>query len=293
MPLPFFIAIQMKEILKTLESRNYVDSSPSNPTVGGHDAIIEKELDAVIKELQKPSDAIQRLGINVITGLTGDKSLPIMSEFIHAGIIGENVQATPISVGFNNNTLSPKRMIITVEVSKQLDIQNPAVVNTIQKKMREAVWKKLEDEIFSKGAGSLSMDGIFTTVAPITAVDGPTLASQEGILNEGEGSGKYQILVGNEAFVSMKTSVDKADVSYIPEMYYEDKPVVQSAFAHSKGVCIGDFRGIDIAFWNNIEIKKVTSYDLARKGQYALEMTVYVDANWDDNHFIVSELPTA
>lgn len=126
--------------------------------------VIATEVGGIIDAL-RANLVLSAAGATILTGLVGNVKFPVYKGNT-ASWEGENVTATDGSNGFDGLPLSPKRLVATIKVSKQLLMQStPDVEVFLRNAIVQAIANKLEATCFGAAAGTATMpEGVIKTL---------------------------------------------------------------------------------------------------------------------------------
>lgn len=208
-------------------------------------------------------------GANMLTGLVGDISIPVMTGAT-AGWKGENVTAADGGNGFTEITLAPKRLTTYLAVSKQLLIQNSEAVDAkLLEDLVNAIKGKLESTVLGAVAGSTTQPaGLFYGASYLNGgvqVTGTTSFAKAVALETGVNAGNADVdkmfyLINPSTLGVMKTTAkaantaafiaDNGTINGYPYIKTNALPTVSTG----KGILFGDFSQLYVAQWGNLDI---------------------------------------
>lgn len=111
----------------------------------------------------------RKLGARVITGLTGDVTIPAWGSGVSSAWIAENSALSPSGMTFASKTLTPKHAGSLAEMSRQLIQQSsPGIEQLLRDDMAYALAKSI-DSAMVKGGGANEPTGIMATANVQTA----------------------------------------------------------------------------------------------------------------------------
>jgi len=112
----------------------------------------------------------RRLGVRVLSGLTGNVSIPKFATGNSAGWVAENsALTTPAAMTFDSVTLAPKHAGGMVEMSRQLIQQSSPDIESLVRNDLSALLAEAIDSALIKGGGSNEPTGVLATVGIQTA----------------------------------------------------------------------------------------------------------------------------
>lgn len=273
----------MKELVKELlanpnEVRHYTDTSAGDVTVASQGgATVEKELAGVFESIYAPSKLFKETGIDIITGLEGDSTVPIFSADLMADSVAEKVESPIKPIQFQSKTLKPKRVTITLELSKKFLTQT-GYMEYLKREVVKGIWNKIEMEATLQTGSIFSGNLLGDTLNPVSMTE-DVISIYESQINGAGGDGNYAMVVGSTTLSQMKGGLDKASFSYQPHLHFEDKSVTYSKHMGDNHMSYFQPSAVKLGLWNNIELSIVESYDLARQGKVGLVVSVYADMN--------------
>ena len=112
----------------------------------------------------------RRLGVRVLSGLTGNVSIPKFATGNSAGWVAENsALTTPAAMTFDSVSLSPKHAGGMVEMSRQLIQQSSPDIESLVRNDLSALLAEAIDSALIKGGGANEPTGVLATVGIQTA----------------------------------------------------------------------------------------------------------------------------
>lgn len=151
--------------LAALEQR--VQTAASD-TAGGYLVATDNRADQYIEPLRNNLLA-RRLGVRVLSGLTGNISVPKYSTGTTAGWVAENSALTASDMAFGSVTLSPKHAGGITEMSRQLIQQSSPSIEQLVRDDLSAMLAQAIDAALILGGGTAEPTGVLATAGVQTA----------------------------------------------------------------------------------------------------------------------------
>lgn len=107
----------------------------------------------------------RRLGVRVLSGLTGNVSIPKHQTSTTVGWVAENAALTPSDMAFDPVTLSPKHAGGTSELSRQLIQQSSPDVEQLVRDDLAAMLAQAIDSATIQGGGANEPSGVIDTIS--------------------------------------------------------------------------------------------------------------------------------
>lgn len=111
----------------------------------------------------------RRLGVRVLSGLTGNVSIPKAGTGTTVGWVAENAALSPSDMTFSEVTLSPKHAGGMSEMSRQLIMQSSPDIEALVRSDLSAMLAQAIDSALIEGGGSNQPKGVLKTVGIQTA----------------------------------------------------------------------------------------------------------------------------
>lgn len=234
----------------------------------------------VIGEIIEPLEkglVIDKLGIKMQSDCVGELTFPTLAA-IEASIMGENVSVTDTKLDIGKITATPKRISISVPVSRRAITQsNLALQNLVLKQMSLGVARVLNKWMFSGTKLANASDGVFVKAAPdatYTAANGikfkDVVALETKVLDAGvdttDGTAAY-ICSPNVYGALKSTPIESGS----PRMIIENNimngyPVVVTNYMDADALGFGVFSYSAIGQFGDIDIV-VDPYTEAKKNK--------------------------
>jgi HK97 family phage major capsid protein len=281
-----------------------IDLQKRDFTVGGNSGAngantVSTDVGDLVPAL-RPRLQVQALGANVLTGLTGNLSIPKQDDLLNAVWEGEQDAAAETVAAISKLDLTPNRLAAFSNVSRQLILQSNESVEAFIRSELESAISRAGDAAFINGTGSGQPQGILGGASADTLValgaNGavPTrdaLVDMIGKIDEANAD------VDNMSFLMtpgmrsklMKTKTDAGSGMFVIEdrdsvLGYNLAVSTQvpsnltkgSASAICHAIIFGNFRDYIIANWGGVDII-VDPYTLAKQATVQL----VVNSFWD------------
>lgn len=227
-------------------------------------AAVEEDKFNILMPL-RDSLVFTKAGANMLTGLVGDISIPVMTGST-AAWKGENVTASDGGNGFTEITLAPKRLTTYLAVSKQLLIQNSEAVDAkLMEDLVFAIKGKLEATVLGTAQGTTTQPAGLFYGASYGSVTGATSFAKAVALETAVNVGNADVdkmfyLVNPSTLGVMKTTAkaantaafiaDNGTINGYPYIKSNALPTVSTG----KGILFGDFSKLYVAQWGNLDI---------------------------------------
>jgi HK97 family phage major capsid protein len=111
----------------------------------------------------------RKLGVRVLSGLTGNVSIPKFGSGTTTGWVAENAALTPSDMTFDSVTLAPKHAGGMTEMSRQLLQQSSPDIEQLVRDDLSFMLAKAIDSALIKGGGTNEPDGVMSTTGIQTA----------------------------------------------------------------------------------------------------------------------------
>jgi HK97 family phage major capsid protein len=109
----------------------------------------------------RPTPVVQRLGARILTGLTGNVSIPGLSESAPAGWFAENSAIPTGDPQFRAVTLSPKHIGVISEFSRNMLLQSSPGIEELMRSDMSQTLAELVDEAALRGTGGVQPQGLW------------------------------------------------------------------------------------------------------------------------------------
>lgn len=219
-------------------------------------------------------------GAKFLSNLVGNVQVPIMTKS-NVTWEGETASAKDGAGEFSHVTLSPKRLTVYVDISKQMVAQDSiGVENAIRADLVNAINAKLEETILGDAAGSATQPaGIFNAIAPTAVADFAALCDKEADIEDANVLGECVYIMSNKAKSALRSM---AKSSKSTQLVYENGEVdgtkaFNTSNVSGKQYVYGDFSNLAIGTWGGVDLT-VDPYTKAGDGQIRIVVNMYVDA---------------
>lgn len=242
-------------------------------------------------EAMREASVFNNVGARILTGLTANTNIPVTGTSTVAWA-AENGAAADGGAEFTKVELSPVRLAATVDISKQLLLQNGGAEAAIMADLGRAVAGKIDQAIFNDttitGAPvSISATSGVNTFAEAAFADGTSvikdLVTAEQVLASANGlEGNLGYVCSPELLAQIKRGVQVAAVSAgLDGMLVNGYPIkFTNGCGKSAGVSgdfvYGDFSKLIVGLFGGVDIM-VDPYTQAANGQTRLVVNNYVD----------------
>jgi HK97 family phage major capsid protein len=119
----------------------------------------------------------RRLGVRVLSGLTGNISIPKYGTGLSVGWVAENAALTPSDMSFDSVTLAPKHAGGLTELSRQLLQQSSPDVEQLVRDDLAAMIAQAIDSALINGGGANEPTGVIASVGTTGGVQAGTLST--------------------------------------------------------------------------------------------------------------------
>ncbi|MFT3816034.1 MAG: phage major capsid protein [Rubrivivax sp.] len=241
-------------------------------------------------ENMEPADALrgesvtQALGVQFISGLQGGVTLPVVKSDPSVAAVAEGVapssQSDPV---FGQASGTPRTIIATVPVSRQLVQQGPSVDAFISQLLRRAISAQIDRHVLA-GAGGAEPLGVFN-MPDISTVPGTSLA-HAGVLSmrrkciDGGATESSLRWIGNGATQELLGAREKAIGS--GAFLWEDgrilgRQAIATKLAPGAALAVGDWSTVRVLLWGPGIRVDVDPSALWNSGGLVLRVMAFVD----------------
>lgn len=119
----------------------------------------------------------RRLGVRVLSGLSGNVSIPKHGTGLSVGWVAENSALSPSDMTFDSVTLTPKHAGGITELSRQLLQQSSPDIEQLVRDDLAAMLAKAIDSALIEGGGANEPDGILASIGTNGGVQSASLAA--------------------------------------------------------------------------------------------------------------------
>jgi HK97 family phage major capsid protein len=208
----------------------------------------------------------QRLGVRILTGLTGNLSIPKRGAGTSAGWVAENVALPETGVDFDSMTMTPRHVGAWTELSRQLIMQSsPDVETLVREDLARAVAEKVDAALINGGATAVEPTGILRASGTLQgSMPGPTWAevlTVIGLLEDNNVPGAWQWLFSPKSARKFRGTVkNSANLEYLfQENRVGELPALSSSFVpdvdatHGQAI-VGDFSQVMVGIWGALDL---------------------------------------
>jgi HK97 family phage major capsid protein len=230
-------------------------------------------------------------GANIITGLVGDVSIPVLSTGATATWKSEVAAATVAGQGFAEVTLSPKRITSFYDVSKQFIQQDSVQAEAmLRQDLLNSVMDLLESTILGTAAGSSTQPAGLLYNPTYTFTSGSTFAN---LVSLETALANNNTLRKNAAYILHPTSVGTLKTTPRTPTYgstfvveagdsingypYFTTTNVPAVLAGNRAGIFGNFNDLIIGQWSGLDVT-VDPYSRSIYGEVRIVVNFYVDA---------------
>lgn len=213
-------------------------------------------------------------GANITTGFISNVQVPTVSK-LQSTWEGETASAKDGNPTIVSQTVKPKRVTTTLEVSRQFYMQTTNVEKLLCRMLAQAINQKIEETIFSATE-------IENAVAPLlTEASATTVISDYSDLCDFEDTAadtlKPTYILSKSAKNKLRNLVKANGNNVMEDGKIDGTNVVTSSSVADSYLVFGDFSKLNLIFWGNgvdITIDPVT---LAKDGKIRITVNAYVD----------------
>lgn len=222
------------------------------------------------------------IGANVITFKGGDKTIP-SGVYPLPTVTTETGTVTKGEMNVGVRTLSPKRFVVDMEISKKLLTQAD---ESLKEDMKNSIIKglglQLDTALFSSsGNTELSFKGFFdASEAPISnaSLHSAMADATAWIANNGEPISDVKLIASHEGYADLMKENPAVQVDG-GKHYIEGTEIVRKfGLFNGSGVVAIDPKEMYFGVWG-INYDIVEDYELSKAGKVAVVFTAYVDCN--------------
>lgn len=208
----------------------------------------------------------QRLGVRILTGLTGNLSIPKRGNGTTAGWVAENVALPETGMDFDSTTMTPRHVGAWTELSRQLIMQSsPDVETLVREDLARAVAEKVDAALINGGATAVEPTGILRASGTLQgAMTGPTWAevlAVIGLLEDNNVPGEWRWLFSPKSARKLRGTVkNSANLEYLfQDGNVGELPALSSSFVpdvdatHGTAI-VGDFSQVMIGLWGALDL---------------------------------------
>jgi HK97 family phage major capsid protein len=208
----------------------------------------------------------QRLGVRILTGLSGNLSIPKRGAGTSSGWVAENIALPETGMDFDSMTMTPRHVGAWTELSRQLILQSsPDVETLIRDDLARAVAEKVDEALINGGAVATEPTGILRASGTLQgSMTGPTWAqilAVIGLLEDNNVPGAWQWLFSPKAARVLRgTTKNPANLEYLfQEGRVGELPAMSTSFVPDASATLGcaiagDFAQVMIGIWGALDL---------------------------------------
>lgn len=270
-------------------------------TKGG--ALVATDI-SVVQPLE-PKLTIQDLGANIMSGLSGNVTLPSSGSF-SLSYVAETADVAGIDTTFSGPTLKPKRLAGVVNISKQLLMQGSIdVENYIRQRLENAVNVAVLKGALN-GAGGVAPTGLYSLITTnINTTAGaptwPTIVNLESLIKSSDATEQSLAYLSDPMLRGVMKSTAKdagsglflADGNTLNGYKYIASsvvPTLDSGASHP--LVFGDWSQMFAGFWGGMSFT-IDPYTLASSSQIRIIVEIFNDvAVTNEKAFAINKVMT-
>lgn len=208
----------------------------------------------------------RQLGARVLTGLSGDVSIPAYGSGVSSGWVAESGALTPSGMTFGTKTLTPKHVGSLAEMSRQLIQQSsPDIEQLIRDDMAFALAQAI-DSAMILGGGTAEPTGILATVgiqtSSLATMSWPNILAMLEKIELANGTAGAWITSPQVKKILASTLDDAGVPGYILKdgraaglPFHSTKQVPLKTGTPNKGrLILGDFSQVMLGIWSELDI---------------------------------------
>jgi HK97 family phage major capsid protein len=208
----------------------------------------------------------QRLGARILTGLTGNITVPKRGSGTSVGWVAENTPLPETGMDFDSMTMTPRHVGAITELSRQLIMQSsPDVENLVREDLARATAEAVDAALIDGGAVATEPTGILRASGTLAgSMAGPTWAqilAVIGLLEDNNVPGAWQWLFSPKAARVLRGTVkNAANLEYLfQEGRVGELPALSTLFVPDASATlgtaiVGDFSQIMIGLWGALDL---------------------------------------
>jgi HK97 family phage major capsid protein len=208
----------------------------------------------------------QRLGVRVLTGLSGNITIPRRGTGVSVGWVAEHSPLPDTGMTFDSVSMTPRHCGAIVELSRQVILQSsPDIENLVREDLARAMAEEVDRVLIDGGAVATEPVGILRTSGTLTAsLAGPTWAqvlAMIGVAEDNNTPGPLQWLLSPKASRKMRGTVkNAANLEYlmqggqVGEVSALSTSFVPDAGANLGTAILGDFSQTMIGVWGALDL---------------------------------------
>jgi HK97 family phage major capsid protein len=209
----------------------------------------------------------RRLGVRVLSGLSGNLSIPKHQTSLTAGWVAENAALTPSDMAFDSVTLAPKHAGGLTELSRQLIQQSSPDVEQLVRDDLAAIIAQAIDSALILGGGSNEPDGVLSStpqtssLATLSWANVLALLQKLDIVNAPAANIVASMKVKAKVAGTLKVSGD-AGAGFIYQdgriadlpTYFSNQVPEKAGSPNTGRLIAGDWSQVLLGIWSEIDI---------------------------------------
>lgn len=258
-------------------------------SAGGELIATEHRPDQYISALTNAS-VIRGLGARVLSGLTGNLSIPKETDSPAVGWVAENAALSADDANFGEVTLSPKHVGALTEYSRNMLLQSSPAVEQLLRDMLARNMALAIDKAAINGGGTNEPDGILATSGIQTEAYATSLyataAEMIALADTANVGGSRAFLTSNEIRKIVNKAKDANDRPYsVADIFHSEAVTFSNQVPTNLGVgtdehalIYGDFSEFVMGIWSEIDLL-VNPYESTAysKGNVSIRAMASVD----------------
>lgn len=235
-----------------------------------------------VMEPLRAKNILLAAGAKLITNLTGDVQIPLMSA-TNCGWESEMGEAQDGAGTFSSVKLSPRRLTCFIDISKAFLVQDSVgAEELIRQDIIQAVNSKLEETLLSDDEGDATKPaGIFSVINPSahTVSNFADLCNAESDIEDANVVGELKYVMSNKAKAALRSMQKSAKTTQLvmENGQIDGTPVLNTSHVKGKKFIYGDWSNLAIGQFGALDIT-VDSYSQATKGAIRLVLNIFMDA---------------
>lgn len=208
----------------------------------------------------------QRLGVRILTGLSGNISIPRRDTGTSVGWLAEHQPLPETGMTFDSVTMTPRHIGAIAELSRQVIMQSsPDIENLIREDLARSVAEAVDAALIDGGATAVEPVGILRTSGTLSAsLAGPTWAqvlAMIGVAEDNNTPGPLQWLLSPKAARKMRGMLQtvNGETFLMQGGQIGEIPALSTSFVPDAGAnlgtCIlGDFSQTLVGIWGALDL---------------------------------------
>ncbi|MBB3018608.1 HK97 family phage major capsid protein [Microvirga lupini] len=208
----------------------------------------------------------QRLGVRVLTGLSGNITIPRRGTGTSVGWVAEHSPLPDTSMDFDAVSMTPRHCGAIVELSRQVIMQSsPDIENLVREDLARSMAEEVDRVLIDGGAVATEPLGILRTSGTLSAsLAGPTWAqvlAMIGIAEDANTPGPLQWLFSPKASRKMRGTLQNAngETYLMQNNQVGEVSALSTAFVPDAGTnlgtaILGDFSQTMLGIWGALDL---------------------------------------